>query len=219
MSKFAIIALVLGGAVSGASAQVVAEWDLLGAPGNQDFTVGSGAPGITAANLTRGAGITPTAAANSLSGSNWHDLAADDYFTFGFTPDAGVSVDLDTLFIGSRSSGTGPGFLGLFSSLDGFTANLFTFAQAPGGNFVNSAIDLSALPDIAGAVEFRIIALNNVSAAGGTTGSAGTFRVGAYFEDGAFAANLGFSGTIIPTPGALALLGLGGLVATRRRRA
>ncbi len=219
MTKFAIIAIVLGGAASAASAQTLAQWDLQGAPGDQAFTAGSAAAGLAALNLTRGAGITPTAAANSLSGSGWNDLAATDYFTFGLTASPVSPVDLDDLYIGTRSSGTGPGNLGLFSSNDGFTANLFTFVQAPGGNFVNSIVDLSGLPNFTTSVEFRIRALDNVSAAGGVIGAAGTFRVTGYFVGGIFDRNLQLTGVIVPTPGAFGLLGLGGLVAARRRRA
>jgi len=219
MSKTAIIALVLGAAASAASAQTIVQWDLQGTPGDQAFTAGAAAAGVTAGNLTRGTGITPTAAANSLSGSNWADLGPNDYFTFGFTADAGNSVDLDELFIGTRSSATGPGTLGLFYSGDGFSTNLFTFLQAPGANFVNSIVDLSALPDLGGSVEFRIRSINGVSAGGGAIGAGGTFRVTGYFVAGGFDRNMQLTGTIVPTPGALALLGLGGLVATRRRRA
>jgi hypothetical protein len=218
MTKFAIIAIACGAAVSAASAQTVVQWDLTGAPGDQAFTLGAGATGITPANLARGAGLVGNAGSNSMNAAGWNDLGPNDYFSFGFTPGAGVSVDLDDLYIGTRSSATGPGFLGLFSSLDGFTANLFTFTQAPGGNFVNSIVDVSALPDITGPVEFRIRALNTTSAGGGTVGAAGTFRVTAYFVGGQFDRNLQLTGTIVPTPGALGLLGLGGLVATRRRR-
>lgn len=219
MTKFAIIALVCGAAVSGASAQTIAQWDLQGTPGDQAFTAGTAAAGVTAANLTRGTGITPTAAANSLSGSNWADLGPDDYFTFGFTADAGNSVDLSSLYIGTRSSGTGPGTLGLFYSGDGFSTNLFSFVQAPGGNFVNSVVDLSSLPELTGSVEFRIRSINAVAANGGSINANGTFRVTGYFVGGTFDRNLQLTGTIVPTPGALGLLGLGGLIAARRRRA
>lgn len=219
MTKFAIIAIVAGGAVSAASAQTVVQWDLQGAPGDQAFTAGVAAVGVTAGNLTRGTGITPTAAANSLSGSNWADLGPNDYFTFGFTADAGNSVDLDDLYIGTRSSATGPGSLGLFYSGDGFTTNLFTFLQAPGGNFVNSIVDLSALPNLGGSVEFRIRSINGVAANGGAINVNGTFRVTGYFVGGTFDRNMQLTGIVVPAPGAMALLGLGGLVAARRRRA
>jgi hypothetical protein len=219
MTKFAIIALVLGAGASVADAQsTVSQWDLQGAPGDQAFTVGAGTAGVTAANLVRGAGLIGAVGANSMNASGWNDLGATDYFSFGFTPDAGVDVDLASLYIGTRSSATGPGFLGLFSSLDGFTTNLFTFAQAPGGNFVNSIVDVSSLPDITGPVEFRVKAINGTAANGGTTGAAGTFRVTGYFIGGVFDRNLQLTGTITPAPGSLALLGLGGVFAARRRR-
>jgi uncharacterized protein (TIGR03382 family) len=210
-------AILAGAVASVAQAQTVAQWDLLGAPGTQAFTPGTAAPNVTASNLARGAGLAGVSGANSLNTSGWDDLSANDFISFGFTAAPGFSVDLANLFIGTRSSATGPGQLGLFSSLDGFSTNLFTFSQ-PGTNFLNSVINLAALPNISGNVEFRIRALNNSSAGGGTIGSSGTFRVTAYFVGGTFDRNLQFTGTVIPTPGALALLGLAGLVAGRRRR-
>ena len=66
--------------------------------------------------------------------------------------------------------------------------------------------------------EFRVAQIGNSSAGGGVTGSTGTFRLTAYFVGGQFDRNLQFTGNVIPTPGSLALMGLGGLLAARRRR-
>lgn len=218
MTKFAMLAVVFGATASVAAADTLSQWNLQGAPGDQAFTVGAGSTGITASNLARGAGLTGAAAANSMNASGWADLGPNDFFSFGFTADTGLSVDLESLYIGTRSSGTGPGTLGLFWSGDGFTANLFTFVQSPGGNFVNSVVDLSALPDVAGNVEFRIRSLGGAAANGGSVSGNGTFRVTGYFVGGQFDRNLQLTGLVIPGPGALGLLGLGGLVAARRRR-
>lgn len=217
-NAFALAALVAVAGSAAASNEVITSWVNFGQPGNQ----GSSAVGTQAANvvgnvLTRGSGLTPSAAGNSLSASGWQFSDANDYFTFGFTVDAGYSVDLSQLWLGSRSSGTGPGLLGLFYSGDGFSTSLHTFNQAPGSNFVNSIIDLSSLTGLTGTVEFRIQMIQDVSASGGAVGSAGTFRVGDHF-DGANFTEMRFVGKVVPAPASIALVGLGGLVATRRRR-
>lgn len=212
------IALVLvAGLTTAASAEVITSYTLFGTPGNQAFQApGTVAANVAGLNLTRGPGLTASAANNSFSSSGWSADASQDYYSFGFTVDAGFSVVLDNLWIGTRSSNTGPGFMGLFVSTDGFANSVFTFVQV-GTDFTNSIVDLSGLGALSGTVEFRIAALNNVAANGGTIASGGTFRVGDHFADGVFS-EMRFEGTVIPAPGAMALLGLGGLVATRRRR-
>lgn len=212
--------VVAGLAVASANASVtLSQWVLLGAPGNQASTAGSGAPAnITAGSLTRGAGLAGSTASNSFSSSGFTGETTD-YVSFGFNVDAGFSVNLDSIYIGTRSSNTGPGTIGLFYNGDGFTNALATISQAPGNNFVNSILDVSALTGLTGNVEFRLYAIGSTAANGGSTSSSGTFRVTAYFENGAFNRDFQITGTVVPTPGALALLGLGGLVATRRRRA
>lgn len=215
-------ALVAAGFASQAAAVTVVEWDLLGQPGTQSTVAASGvAANVTGAALTRGAGLSGNAGTNSMNAAGWTGQATD-FFSFGFTADPGYSVDLDELYIGTRSSNTGPGSIGLFSSLDSFSAALVTFNQA-GGNFVNSIVDLSGLPDITGSIEFRLMQIGSAAANGGATGSSGTFRVTAYFENGAFNRNLGLTGTVtapVPVPAALWLLAPAlGAITVRRRAA
>ena len=219
-----LVAVAITAVTQPALANVIVDWDLNGTPGNQDFTSANfAATGLTGLNLSRGPSLTASGAGNSFSASGWN---VGEYFEFGFTVADGLSVDVQELFIGTRSSGTGPGSLGLFYSGDNFTGNLFDFNQAPGANFVNSAIDLTSLTGLTGSVIFRIVNLNNVAANGGSVGSGGTFRVTAYFENGLFNQNLGFTGDVhqlaapVPVPAAVWLLGsaLAGMAATRRDR-
>ena len=215
--KSMIALAAVAGLATVASAEVITSYTTFGQPGNQVFTAPNvQADNVTGMNLTRGPGLTATGANNSFSASGWSTDQSQDYFSFGFTVADGYAVNLESLFIGTRSSNTGPGLLGLFVSTDGFSSNLFTFVQLPDNTFSNSAIDLSALQGLTGEVEFRIAVLENTSANGGTIASSGTFRVGDYF-DGSYS-EMRFEGTVVPTPGAIAMLGLGGLVATRRRR-
>lgn len=212
----AALAVVTAGT---ASADVITSYVNFGQPGNQASSpVGTVAANVTALPLTRGAGITPTAAGNSLSGSGWDTLDATDYITFGFTVDAGFSVDLDTLWFGSRSSGTGPANLAVFYSVDGFTNPVYSFTQV-GTAFTNNIADVSALTGLTGSVEFRILALNNLNAGGtGVISSGGTFRVGDHLDGAGVFTEFRFEGSVVPAPASAALLGLGGLLAARRRR-
>lgn len=225
--KIALFVAVAAGLAASANAQLVASWNLQAAPGNQ----ASQAPAAAAANvtglaITRGAGLSASAAGNSISSSGWTQQSTD-FFSFGFNVGAGFSVNLSSLVIGTRSSSTAPGTLALRYSGDGFTSTLFTFAQTstvdgsgnPGVGFLNSTINLSSLTGLTGLVEFRIFQVGTGSATGGTSASGGTFRITNFFSSGVDSGDLRFTGTVVPAPGALALVGLSGLVAGRRRRA
>ncbi len=209
----AVLAVVAGTA----SADVITSYVSFGQPGDQiSSPVGTVAANVSALPLTRGAGLNPSAAGNSISSNGWDTLDGTDYFTFGFSVDAGYSVNLDNLWFGSRSSNTGPGFLSVYTSLDGFSAPLYSFAQV-GTAFSNHIADMSSLTGLTGSVEFRIYADSGVSANGGAISSGGTFRLGDHF-DGANFTEFRFEGTVVPAPASAALMGLGGLVALRRRR-
>ncbi len=216
----AVLALAFG--LSGtAGAATIVEWNLQNTPGNQATTAGTASQeSVMAGDLARGAGLNATGAANSFSSSGWNG-AATDYFSFGFSLDDGFFANLDSLYIGTRSSGTGPGTLGLFWNGDDFSTALTTFSQST-NTFVNSIVDLGALPDLTGDVEFRLVQIGTTSANGGTTATGGTFRVTGYFQGGTFDRNMQFTGTVsaIPEPGTVALLLAGlatvGFVARRR---
>lgn len=210
-------AAVLAMSVASAASAQVTSYTLFGNAGNEAFVAADAAPtGVSGMDLTRGAGINPSAAGNSFSANGWDNFEATDYFSFGFTVSAGYSVNLDTFWVGSRSSSSGPGTMGLYWSGDGFSTALATIVQS-GTAFTNSIIDLSALTGLTGTVEFRLIAMAGASAGGGTPGSGGTFRVGDHY-DGANFTQMRFEGTVVPTPGALALCGVAGVVGIRRRR-
>ena len=218
MKNITAIALVAGLATA-ASAEVITSWANFGQPGDQAFSpVSVEAANIDGLNFTRGPGLGGNAGNNSLNSNGWSTDASQDYVSFGFTVADGYTVDLESFWFGARSSGTGPGFLGIFVSTDGFSSSVYEFVNV-GTSFTNAVADMSALTGLTGTVEFRVQLLNDVSAGGGLVGSQGTFRMGDHF-DGSDFTEMRFEGSVnvIPAPGAFALLGLGGLVATRRRR-
>ena len=217
-------ALSLGLATS-ANASLVAGWNLALCPdGAQTYAATAAAGGVTGMTMTRGAGLyAVNATVGCFNGAGWNQEATD-YLSFGFTVASGSSVNLSSLQIGTRSEGGAPGTLALRSSVDGFGSNLFIFDQAsttsnewgPGAGFIFSVIDLSAMTNLTGTVEFRIYQVGNTAANGGTPQTNRHFRLTNYY--GVNPGDMSFSGTVIPAPGALALLGLGGLVGGRRRR-
>ena len=225
-SIFAVLALSLGLATS-ADASLVAGWNLALAPGGAStYAATAAAGGVTGTALTRGVGLgTVNANAGNFAASGWNQQASD-YLSFGFTVASGSSVNLSSLQIGTRSEGGAPGTLALRSSVDGFGSDLFIFDQAsttsnewgPGAGFIFSVIDLSAMANLTGTVEFRIYQVGNTAANGGVMDPNRHFRLTNYFWGGVDQGNVSFSGSVVPAPGALALLGLGGLVGARRRR-
>lgn len=213
-----VFAVVASFAATSANAIPIASWALLGATGDQTSTAGVGSAHVSALNLSRGAGLTPNAGANSLNSRGWNTAPASnpgddtDYVTFGFSVAPGFAVDLTDLIIGTRSSATGPGTVGLFWSGDGFVTALATITQ-PNTAYVDSVIDLSALTGLAGLNEFRLIEIGNTQADGsGDTTSLGTFRVTDYLGSSGYQ-DTQFSGEIravsVPEPSTVALLGLG----------
>jgi len=159
-------------------------WDFEGEPGNQGATSGQGSDNISALDFIRGSAISPSAAGNSISGSNW-STGENAYFEFGLTIEEGFEAKLEELLISTRSSNTGPADLSLRYSVDNFEADLANWANS-GTNFSNLRLDLAALQALTGTVRFRVVVTSNVSANGGTLGSGGTLRVGNLFESGTF---------------------------------
>ena len=140
------------------------------------------------------------------TGSN--AFSPDDFFGLTLTPDAGNTLDLDTLTLdAARGGGSARGFR-VRSSVDGFAADLNDASteaiptQRPA--YTAYTVDLGAaeFDDLQGPVSFRFYVYSS--------GTNNTLE----FDD------IRFNGEVsaVPEPGSLALLGGVGLLAFRRRR-
>jgi hypothetical protein len=139
---------------------------------------------------------------HSFNSNNWDD-EVDEFIEFGFTVAPGNIVDLENLIIATRSSPTGPGTIGLFTSLDAFATAIHTFNQGPGDNFVDTIVDLTSLASlISGPFSVRLMEIGDTQADGvGDTSGVGTFRVAEFLDDptGAFL-DVQFNGVVISVP-------------------
>ncbi|MBG8552210.1 T9SS type A sorting domain-containing protein [Hymenobacter guriensis] len=109
--------------------------------------------------ISRGTGVTPSGAGGTFSALGWTLGAtpdATDYFSFSVTPAADHKLDLTSITLDERRSGTGIGEWVLRSSLDNFTADLIKVTVPDETLVRNKKIDLpAAFMGLTSAVEFR----------------------------------------------------------------
>lgn len=188
-------ALALG--AQNATGAIMVQWDF---NGNSGFTpsepISFAGPNITGMDFHRGPGLNTWLGADQISAWGWGSTSPDDYFGFGFTVAPNYQVTLSDLQIRTTSSLFGPGTIGLYSSLDGYTLPLYTIVQPFPGS-VDSLIDLSAVGPIQGTVEFRLAEIGNTSANGViNTLDFGTYAVSNF----AGALPVTFNGTLSHAP-------------------
>ena len=217
MLRFVLFLMIVGNA----NADIVAHWDMYGQPGDQVSTAAvDDVANVTGLDMVRGNGLGTNTGANSLNSNGWDGIEAGDYIQFGFSVDPNYEVSLDELWIGTRSSNTGPGTIGFYSSLDGFANPFYTVTQV-GSDYANSIIDISALGTISEDLYIRLYEFGDIQADGdGATSSTGTFRITDHYDTGIYT-DVQITGTVspVPVPAAVWLLGSGliGLVGFRRR--
>ena len=155
------------GACAMAFSGALATYDFTGTTGSQTTTAASAtAPGITAGDISRAAGLTAASGATSINASGWPTAAQLDptkYYTLSITPPAGCSLDVTSLTADVKSSGTGPASAAVATSADAFAQTTAVSTTAPSTPTVS-------VSGASGSVEIRIYGF---SATGGT----GTMRV------------------------------------------
>ena len=220
--------LITAGAVSmSASAALVAGWSMstavpaattginytYGAADLGDATAGTSLTGFHAAAATTWSSPAGNGSTYSLSSNNW---AIGDYYqvslsTTGYADPITISFD-------QTRSGTGPATFDVLMSVDGgasFTTVLASYVVVQAGLAGTGTTSWNTVTNQAGFTT----TITGLSAAAGqaslifriqstvTTAAAGTNRVD----------NINVYSGAVPTPGAIALLGVAGLVGRRRR--
>ena len=153
--------------------ELVAQFSFTGATGTEaTFAANLADPALAATPvMSRGAGVTPSTAADAFSASGWTTAAAldaSDYFSFTVTPAAGNAMNLRTLQLDERRSATGIRSGAVRSSLDGFATDLALFTVPDDTLTRTQTIPLPAqFQSLAAPVEFRIFGFQ-AEAAGGT---------------------------------------------------
>lgn len=218
--SLAIAALVV--AAGSASADVVASWNFEDTTKGTNFatagTYGAADAGVltagtSASGSTGGVYSTPVGngSSRSISANTW-DIG--DYYEIRV-----ITTGYNNISFGwdQTRSGTGPGSFDLKVSTDGgstfstLSAAYTVLANASpnpvwNSTTYNSIYTFAPVAAGAGAANNSLVIFRLISTV--TTASGGTNRID----------NVTVSGDVVPTPGSLALVGLGGLVATRRRR-
>lgn len=146
---------------------VLATFDFSGEPGDQSATaVKTAATGITVGDVKRATGLTGVSGSDSINSSGWSTSSSVDtskYYTFTITPDSACSLDITSIAIDSKPSGSGPAKSSLATSKDSFSLKT-TFTPGSAGSVATS------ISGATGAVEIRVYGY-------GASSGAGTFRI------------------------------------------
>lgn len=213
--------LVAASFAAAAQADVIANWtfetSVPATAGPHAPEVGSGsALGSHASGSAVYSNPAGNGSAESFSSNFW---SVGDYYQFQVDATGYEEI---TITWDQTSSSTGPRDFNLQYSTDGATFTTIAGYQVlqnggspnPAWNSSTSSSAYTFSITGPGALDgqatayFRLTDSSTVSASGGTVGTGGTNRVD----------NVIIEGSPVPTPGSFALLGLGGLVAMRRRR-
>ena len=227
MIKSSLFAAGLASIVaSAASADVIAGWTMptavaaattgsnytYGAADWGALTSGTSLSGFHAAAATTWSSPTGNGSTYSLSSNNW---ATGDYYqvSMATTGYSDISVSWD-----QTRSGTGPSSFSLSMSTDGganFTTLLASYTVVQAGLAGTGTTSWNAVTNQTGFTTTTIIGISAANKGNimlrfsslSTTAAAGTGRVD----------NISVTGAMIPAPGAVALIGLAGLISRRRR--
>ncbi|HEU5240297.1 MAG TPA: Ig-like domain-containing protein, partial [Pyrinomonadaceae bacterium] len=133
------------------------------------------AANVTFSNLSRGSGLTASAATDAFNSSSWPTTTSltvagnTDYYEFTITPNASYRFSASELRVGLQRSSAGPAFVELRSSLDSFGSTIGSVISV-GTSLAKFSVTLSAVPGLqnrASGVTFRLYGYN-ASSGGGT---------------------------------------------------
>ena len=202
--------ILIGSMSSTAQADIIAGWDMYGV-GTVDTVTGvSDLIEVTVYDMSMGDGLSAYSGSNSFNTSGWGGTDAGDYIQIGFSVADGFEVTLDEFWLGTRSSSTGPGTIGVYTSLDNYTTAIYSITQDDTA-YINSIFDLSILGMVSGDFYIRLYEIGDTQADGdGSTSASGTFRITDYYDSGEYT-DVQITGTVsaVPIPAALWLLGSG----------
>ena len=152
---------------------------------------------------------TSNAGAAARTGVLATDTSGSAYFEFTLTVGAGYSGSLTAIGFGTRSTSTGPTSFTLRSSADSYASDLATASGAANTlwSYKTASLTTAASLTAATTVTFR---LYGYGGAGSPTAGTANWRIDDLTVTATTAA--------VPAPGAIALLGVAGLVGARRRR-
>lgn len=211
-------------AAGSASADIITQWDFNGTLNltSPATSIGTGTAGLLSGNTAASASGSPNDPAPSASDNRWNTTT---YAAQGQDSGArGVEYSISTVgFSGItftadiRNSNTSSAYVQILASYDGvnFSDSLGIFQATDGDQWNTRSVSLGAAADNNANVKIRVVAVF----APGSNAYVASRSSSTYATSGTIGYDLvTFSGTAVPTPGSLALLGLGGLIATRRRR-
>ena len=113
---------------------VIATWSFAAENGSQASTpVASASTGVVAGAIARSAGLTAVSGSSSINSSGWPTGALDTsrYYTLTITPPAGCTLDLTSVAIDAKASGTGPSAGAVATSADTFAQSAAITTTAP----------------------------------------------------------------------------------------
>lgn len=210
--------IVLAGS---AQAATLASWDVytLCSSGTNTSVAGTDSTYVDATDMTMGSGLSRYTYKGYFETKGWGGSDDGDYIELGFSVADGYAVTLDELLIGFRTYYTGPGTIGVYTSLDGFSEAVSTISMS-GNTWTNKTIDLSDLGTITGDFTIRLYEIGNTQADGsGSTSNSTYFAVSEYYKSGNYY-DVQFTGEVssVPVPGAFLLMGSGLLALAGFRR-
>lgn len=203
-----------------ASAATIASYDFLTDTSSSDAEANSTANDFAATGTAFGAAARSSGSLNFFTRDGVTAFSAADYVGFTVDIDTGYELDLSALAFGynanKANNAVADGNTATYSvrtSADGFTSDLAgTYSANPdvvntsGDATETASFDLSgaAFQDLTGTFEVRIYSVLSVS----------SFEFINRYDDVLLTGDT----ALVPEPGSLALLGLGGLLIVRRRR-